>query len=76
MIQVGGSDCGFFALAYFQSLVQGIQPESCQYNQEKMIHVYNESIKNKTIKIIKILKFRSKAFDYELKYNIFFGDFI
>ena len=49
MIQVGGSDCGFFALAYVQSLVQGIEPESCQYNQEKMNHVYNVSIKNKTM---------------------------
>ena len=49
MIQVGGSDCGFFALAYVQSLVQGIEPESCQYNQEKMNHVYNVSITNKTM---------------------------
>ena len=37
--QDGGSDCGLFAIAFATSVVNGIQPAHCMFNQEAMRHL-------------------------------------
>ena len=45
----GGNECGLFALASVQSLVQGIQPKSCEYIQKQMNQIFNDSVRKKSM---------------------------
>ena len=47
--QIGGSDCGLFAIAYATSICFGIDPSLCSYDQSKIRHHLTTCFQNGTI---------------------------